>query len=51
MPAVFDSGSTLLRLFSEFATPEPILFVPDALGKTCNSQDNDDPNSPLGVPS
>jgi len=28
MPAVFDSGSTLLRLFSEFATPEPLLFVP-----------------------
>src|SRR5262249_6200233 len=42
MPAVFDSGSTLLRLFSEFATPEPILFVPCVGGDATKIQVDED---------
>jgi len=42
MPAVFDSSSTLLRLFSEFATPEPILFVPCEGGHATKIQVDED---------
>jgi hypothetical protein len=42
MPAVFDSGSTFLRLFSELSIrPKPVLFVPDALGQNLEQSGND----------